>query len=55
MAASPDGRVTPLIWLNGYDPHFPHPFLFARPVALAKGTTIRGLKPGAVIGLIPKD
>lgn len=54
VAVRPDGRMEPLVWLNGYDPRFPHSFLFARPVALPAGTIIRGVPPGAVISLITR-
>ena len=52
-ATLPDGRVEPLLWLDGYSEAFRHPFLLRRPLALPAGTIIAGVKPPASILLLP--
>lgn len=52
VAALPDGRVEPLVWLYEYRNSFKHPFLFRRPLALPAGTVIRGLPPAASVKLL---
>ena len=52
VAILPEGRVEPLLWIHGYDPRFPHPFLLRRPLRLPAGTVIRGVPPDAVIALL---
>jgi hypothetical protein len=52
VAISPDGAMTPLIWLHDFNDQFPHPFLFTSPLTLPTGTTIQGVPPSASIGLI---
>jgi hypothetical protein len=52
VAALPDGRVQPLLWLYQYQNRYRHPFLFREPVQLPARTVIRGVKPPARITLI---
>ena len=52
VAALPDGRVEPLVWLYEYRNSFKHPFLFRRPLALPAGTVIRGLPSTASLTLL---
>lgn len=40
VANKPDGEVTPLLWLYNYKPAFGHPYWFAAPQRLPKGTKI---------------
>ena len=44
IAALPDGRILPLLWLYEYRDAYRHPFLFRRPVDLPSGTVIRGIQ-----------
>jgi hypothetical protein len=53
FARLPDGSVQPLLWLQNYDPRYPHPFLLRKPLSLPPGTVIYGLKEGASLLLIP--
>jgi hypothetical protein len=53
IAELPDGRILPLLWMFPYKPAYAHPFAFKTPLALPKGTTIRGIPPGAEIVLLP--
>lgn len=39
----PDGRVEPLVWLQGYRPQAGHPFLLGRPLLLPAGARLHGL------------
>jgi hypothetical protein len=39
-AIAPDGLVTPMLWVQDYDPDWRTPYIFASPVALARGTRI---------------
>jgi hypothetical protein len=55
VAALPDGRIVPLIWLYEYKDRYRHPFLFRRPIALPAGTSIRGVRPDAEVLLMPKS
>jgi mono/diheme cytochrome c family protein len=52
VAALPDGRIEPLVWLYEYRSSFKHAFLFRRPIALPAGTVIRGLSPAASLKLL---
>jgi hypothetical protein len=53
VAALPDGRIEPLVWLYEYRAAYRHAFLFRRPLPLPAGTVIRGLPSTASIRLIP--
>jgi hypothetical protein len=53
VAASPDGEMTPLLWLYEYKDDYRHPFLFRQPVELPAGTVIRGMPKDGEILLIP--
>jgi mono/diheme cytochrome c family protein len=53
VAALPDGRVEPLIWLYEYKDADRHPYLLRWPVRLPAGTEIRGVRPPATIRLLP--
>jgi len=53
LARLPDGSVQPLLWLQNYDPRYPHPFLLRKPLSLPSCTVIYGLKEGASLLLIP--
>jgi hypothetical protein len=46
-ATRPDGSVEPLVWLYGYRAKFGHPYWFAVPVKLAKGTVVEVSPPAA--------
>jgi hypothetical protein len=54
-AEFPDGRVEPLLWLDGYKPQFAHPFLFLNPIELPAGTMIGGIPSGVKIALLPSQ
>jgi hypothetical protein len=53
LARLPDGSVQPLLWLQNYDPRYPHPFLLRKPLSLPRCTVIYGLKDRASLLLIP--
>jgi hypothetical protein len=53
VAALPDGRLEPLVWLYEYRAAYRHPFLFRRPLSLPAGTIIRGLPDSASLRLVP--
>lgn len=52
-AELPDGSIQPLLWLQPFKPAYSHPFWFRNPLALPRGTVIRGVAPGATIELLP--
>jgi hypothetical protein len=52
-AEFPDGRVEPLLWLDGYKQQFAHAFLLRQPLDLPVGTTITGIPAGSSIVLLP--
>ncbi len=39
-ATTPDGMMTPLLWVADYRPEWPSPFYLAAPVALPRGTRV---------------
>jgi hypothetical protein len=53
VAALPDGRIEPLVWLYEYRTAYRHPFLLRNPLSLPAGTVIRGLPVTATIRLVP--
>src|SRR4029079_18007748 len=53
IAEFPDGRVEPLLWLEGYKKQFTHVFLFRAPIELPAGTTISVIPAGSSIVLLP--
>ena len=53
VAALPDGRIEPLLWLYDYKSSYRHPFLLRKPIELPSGTVIRGVPRKASILLIP--
>jgi hypothetical protein len=53
LAELPDGRIEPLLWLDGYNQHFAHAFLLRTPLDLPAGTIITGIPKGATIALLP--
>ena len=53
LAEIPDGRVVPLLWMFPFKPAYAHPFFLKTPLALPKGTVIRGIPSGAEIVLLP--
>ena len=53
VAEFPDGRIEPLLWLDGYKPQFAHPFLLRTPLALPPGTVISGIPSGSSVALLP--
>jgi hypothetical protein len=53
FAQFPDGRVEPLLWLDGYKPEYAHVFLLRTPMDLPVGTMIIGVPPGSSIALLP--
>ena len=52
VAALPDGRIEPLIWLYEYNERYPHPFLFRKRLNVPAGTVIQGVPVDAKILLI---
>ena len=52
-AELPDGSIIPLVWLQGYQSTFDHPFLFETPLAFPAGTQIHGVPSNASISLMP--
>src|SRR5262249_2824928 len=53
FAELPDGSVEALLWLDGYQSQFEHPFLLRTPLTLPARTIIRGIPTGAAIALVP--
>jgi hypothetical protein len=53
LAELPDGRIEPLLWLDGYNQQFAHAFLLRTPLDLPAGTIITGIPSGATIALLP--
>jgi hypothetical protein len=53
VAAMPDGRVAPLVWLYGYRQEYAHAFWLENTLELPAGTVIRGVPAGASVLLIP--
>ena len=53
VARLPGGSVEPLVWLDGYDGRFRHPFLLRKPLHLPRATIIDGVPPDAAIVLLP--
>jgi hypothetical protein len=53
VAEFSDGRVEPLLWLDGYKQQFAHAFLFREPMDLPAGTTITGIPSGSSVVLLP--
>ena len=45
----PDGRAEPLLWIRGFDPHFPQTYRLRTPVSLRRGTrlAVEGTATGA--------
>jgi hypothetical protein len=54
IAQLPDGRIEPLLWLDGYKKQFAHPFLFRDPIELPVGTIISGIPAGSTVALLPE-
>ncbi len=52
-AELPDGSIQPLMWLQPFKPAYSHAFWFRNPLALPRGTVIRGVEPGSAIELLP--
>ena len=55
IAELPDGRIEPLLWLDGYKKQFAHPFLFRDPIELPVGTIISGIPAGSTVALLPES
>jgi hypothetical protein len=53
LAEFPDGRVEPLLWLDGYKRQFEHAFLLRKPMELPAGTSITGIPAGSTVTLLP--
>jgi len=53
VAELPEGRIEPLVWLEGYKEQFAHAFLLREPILLPAGTIIRGIPAGSSIALLP--
>jgi hypothetical protein len=53
VAALPDGRLEPLLWLYEYTDADRHPYLLRWPLRLPAGTRIRGVRPPARVRLLP--
>jgi hypothetical protein len=45
VAKPPDGRVIPIVWLNGYNPKWPHTFRLRTPIPLPAGTVVEASSP----------
>ena len=52
-AELPDGSIIPLLWLRNYKKQYDHPFRLRTPLALPRGTLIRGVPRGASVALLP--
>ncbi len=52
LARLPDGSLHPLLWLQNYDPRYPHAFLLRKALSLPPLTVIEGVPPGASVLLI---
>jgi hypothetical protein len=48
-AELPDGSIQPLLWLQPYKPAYSHVFWFRSPLALPRGTVIRGVPQEATV------
>jgi len=55
IAELPDGRVEPLLWLDGYKEQFAHVFLYRAPIELPAGTVITGIPSGSSIVFLPSQ
>jgi hypothetical protein len=53
VAELPDGRIEPLLWLEGYKQQFAHVFHLRAPLELPAGTVITGIPSGSSIALLP--
>jgi hypothetical protein len=53
VAEFPDGRIEPLLWLDGYKQQFAHVFLLRTPLELPPGTLITGIPAGSSVALWP--
>jgi hypothetical protein len=53
VARLPGGSIEPLVWLDGYDERFRHPFLLRKPLHLPAATIIDGVPPDAAIVFLP--
>jgi hypothetical protein len=53
FAEFPDGRIEPVLWLDGYTQQFAHVFLLRTPLELPIGTVITGIPPGSTVALLP--
>ena len=51
-AELPDGSILPLLWLEPFKPAFSHAYWFKSPIQLPAGTVIRGVPPGASVGML---
>ncbi len=47
------GSVEPLLWLDGYQEKFAHPFWLRKPLVLPAKTIIRGVPQGASVRFLP--
>ena len=54
LAELPDGRVEPLVWLDGYKEQFAHIFLYRTAIELPAGTVITGIPSGSSIAFLPQ-
>lgn len=52
LAEFPDGRIEPLLWLDGYREEFAHPFLLRKPIILPTGTVIHGVPENARVAFL---
>ena len=53
FAEFPDGRIEPLLWLDGYKQQFAHVFLLRTPLELPAGTVITGIPAGSSVTFLP--
>jgi hypothetical protein len=48
-AEMPDGSIEPLLWIDQYQPRFPHSFLLRAPLKLPRGAIIHGVPEGSAL------
>jgi mono/diheme cytochrome c family protein len=48
-AEMPGGSIEPLLWIDQYQPRFPHSFLLRAPLKLPRGAIIHGVPEGSAL------
>jgi len=54
IARQPDGSVTPMLWLQAFNPGYNQPYWFKTPLKLPAGTVIETAPPGATVSLLTR-